>query len=163
MRMTEAGRARLSATGDAPEGDEIARLRVALGRISRMIDRTVSGGGMTRTQLAVLGTVARKGPLGAGELAEHEGINPTLLSRVLGKLEDAGLVRRAPAADDRRAVRVEITADGERLHQQLRAERSRLLADRLGRLPAEQARTLVAALPALEALAAEMAREPVRS
>ena len=49
--------------------------------------------------------------------AESEG--PTL-TRHLDGLEDSGIVRRVRDGADRRAVRVELTAEGERLFQTLR-------------------------------------------
>ncbi|MGW0043231.1 MarR family winged helix-turn-helix transcriptional regulator [Rhodococcus sp. NPDC003348] len=140
-----------------PTEDEITRLKIALARISRIVDRRVSGGGLTRTQLSVLGTAARLGPLGLGALAETEGLNPTMLSRVVGKLEGDGLLRRSADPADRRAARVQVTEDGEALHRRLRSERTQLFADALGRLPDEDADAVVAALPAIEALAREIA------
>jgi DNA-binding MarR family transcriptional regulator len=133
--------------------DEVNRLRISLARISRLVDRQVAGDGMTRTQLSVLGTMAREKSLGISELAEIEGLNPTMLSRLVGKLEAAGLLHRTPGTDDRRAVVVEITAAGARLHTRLRRQRTRLFADRLAQLPSGQTDALVAAIPALEALA----------
>lgn len=136
--------------------DDINRLRIALGRISRMIDRQVAGDGMTRTELSVLGTVARAKSLGMSEVADVEGLNPTMLSRIVGKLETRGLVRRAQGEDDRRAVVVEVTAEGARLHTRLRKQRTKLLGERLEGLPRDQFRALLAAVPALETLADAM-------
>jgi len=133
-------------------------LRVALAKIARSVDRQVSGGKLTRTQLSVLGTVTRLGPLGVSELADIEGLNPTMLSRVIGKLQSEGLLARAPDERDRRAVTVQATRAGKELHQRLRRERERLLAERLRDLPAEHARELLAALPALESLAERLRR-----
>jgi DNA-binding MarR family transcriptional regulator len=138
--------------------EDIDRLRIALARISRLVDRQVSGDGMTRTQLSVLGTIARLGPIGISELADIEGLNPTMLSRVLGKLETAGLVLRAATAEDRRAVRVQTTTAGRSLNQRLRRQRSQLFAERLTGLSTRQASQLLAALPALETLAEQMNR-----
>ncbi len=135
------------------ESEEVARLRIALTKIARTMDREVEGGGLTRTQLWVLGTVARLGPLGLGELAELEHLNPTMLSRIVGKLTDAGLVRRVADPEDRRAARVEATQDGRDLHLRRRAERSRLLAALLAQLPSSDATALLDVLPSLEALA----------
>lgn len=140
-----------------PTEDEVTRLKIALIRIVRLVDKQVSGGGLTRTQLSVLGTVARIGPLGIGALAEAEGLNPTMLSRVVGKLESDGLLQRSTDPADRRAARVEITAAGEELHCRLRRERSALLAAALTRLPGDDADALLAALPAIEALVREIA------
>lgn len=137
---------------------EINRLRVALGRISRTVDRQVAGDGMTRTQLSLLGTVARERRIGIGELADIEGLNPTMTSRLVGKMEDKGLVRRSPAEEDRRSVVVEITAAGSRLHTRLRAQRTRLFTARLADLPAPQRDALLHAVPALELLAEALRR-----
>jgi DNA-binding MarR family transcriptional regulator len=145
------------------EDEEIVRLRGAVVRISRMLDRQASSHGITRTQWSILATVANRGPIGASELAEREGVNPTMLSRTLTKLEDQGLIRRTAGLEDRRAVRVEITPAGARLHRKVSGERARMLAERLDRIPTGQSKQLLAALPALEALAEEMAREAVRA
>lgn len=134
------------------------RLRIALGRIARTVDRQVTGDGMTRSQLTVLGTVARHKAIGIGELAELEGVNPTMLSRVIAKLEADGLLRRAQGANDRRAVDVVITAPGSRLHARLRRQRTELFAERLAQLPEPQLATLVAAIPALETLGEALRR-----
>jgi DNA-binding MarR family transcriptional regulator len=144
----------------APVSDEVARLRVALSRISRLIDRQVSGDGLTRTQLSVLATVARLGPIGSGELADLEGLNPTMLSRMVSKLEAAGLLARSSDATDGRAVLVRVTEAGAAAHERMRRERTALFAQRLAELPAEVADQLIGALPAIELLADQMRRRP---
>lgn len=145
--------------------DYVARLRVALARIARGLDRQSRGESygpsygpqhgstLTRTQASVLGTAARRGPLRVTELAEIEGVNPTMLSRIVGKLEEARLLVRRADPDDRRAALIEPTAEGRCLHERLRDERTRLLAEHLSALPPEHADELLAALPAIEALA----------
>lgn len=132
--------------------EEIGRLRGALARIARSIDRSVPTEGLTRSQVWVLGTVARTGPIGMGELADIEGVNPTMLSRMVGKMSDAGLLTRVSDERDGRAVLVNVTEAGAALHDRLRAERSRLFAERLAELPDDFAAQLLGALPALEAL-----------
>ncbi|MDQ2838942.1 MAG: MarR family transcriptional regulator [Actinomycetota bacterium] len=136
--------------------DDVARLRIALARISRVVDQKSSEDGLTRTQLSILGSVTRLKSIGVSELADLEGVNPTMLSRMLGKLEAAGLVRRVPGAEDRRAVRVEITATGRAMHLRLRRLRTQLFVEQLTELPDGRAAELLAALPALEALAEQM-------
>ena len=139
------------------DGEDVARLRIALGRISRLLDRQSRGRELTRTQSSVLATVGRGGPLRLSELAETEGLNPTMLSRIVGKLEQAGLLHRSPDPDDGRAARVELTTEGNELNRRQRAERTQLLTDRLAALPGARATELLAALPALESLAYELA------
>jgi DNA-binding MarR family transcriptional regulator len=141
------------------EQGEAARLRGALARISRSLDRQTPQEGLSPSAVWVLGTVNRLGPLGMGELAEFEGINPTMLSRIVAKLVDAGLVERIAHERDGRAVRVRITEQGGTLLTRLREERTRLFTARLAELPDEHAAQLLDALPALEALGLLMRRD----
>ncbi|HEY2042074.1 MAG TPA: MarR family winged helix-turn-helix transcriptional regulator [Jatrophihabitans sp.] len=145
------------------ESEDVARLRIALARIAKQADRQVSGdGSMTGTQLSVLGTVMKVGPVGATELADIEGLNPTMLSRIIGKLETAGLVTRSTDPDDRRAVQVTVTKAGAQLQERRRRERTALFAERLSRLDQSDVEALLAALPSIEALAKSMRRPSVR-
>lgn len=138
---------------DAFDAEDVARLRIALARVSRRLDRHSRGGSLSATQASVLASAAKHGPVRLSDLAEIEGINPTMLSRIVAKLEDAGLLRRAADPLDGRAALVETTEAGRALHRTLRDERTRLLTDRLAAMPADSAAQLLAALPALEALA----------
>jgi MarR family transcriptional regulator, transcriptional regulator for hemolysin len=54
------------------------------------------------------------------ELARAVGIEGPTLTRHLDGMERAGLVVRRRAADDRRAIQVELTERGEELHGELR-------------------------------------------
>jgi len=141
-------------TVTAIEADDVSRLRAAIGRLSRQLNASVADVGFSPSQLSVLGSVDRRGPIGIGELAELEGINPTMLSRIVGKLSDAGLIERISHPDDGRAGVVQTTAAGRTLHERVQEQRSKAIAVRLQKMPEGQAAQLVAALPALEALAA---------
>lgn len=136
--------------------DEVARLRVALAKISRSMDRMSAEEGFTRTQLSVLGTVARLKSVGMGELAEIEGLNPTMLSRVVGQLEAAGLISRGIGTADRRSVQVQPTPAGRSMQVKLRRRRTDVLTRQLAELPPGKAADLLASIPALEALAEQM-------
>ncbi|BBG02409.1 MULTISPECIES: MarR family winged helix-turn-helix transcriptional regulator [Pseudonocardia] len=136
--------------------DELVRLRVVLARITRGLDRHSRGSDLTRTQVSVLGTVVVRGPIGMGELAGLEGLNPTMLSRLAGKMEAAGLLVRDTDPADGRAVRVAATEAGIAEHTRQREERARLLAEHVDGLPDGHAEGLRAALPALEALAGSL-------
>jgi len=131
----------------------VARLRGVIGRLARQLNDTSTGEGLTPTQYSVLGLVRGRGPLGLAELAELEGLNPTMLSRVIRALDDGGLIRRLPDPSDLRAARVEVTAEGERVHERVHDERTRVLSGCLAQLPPETAGLLLQAVPAMEALA----------
>jgi DNA-binding MarR family transcriptional regulator len=146
----------MSETFDA---DAVTRLRAALGRANRLLDRQVATDGLTRTQLSVLGTVSRRGPIGIGELADIEGLNPTMLSRVVAKLDDAGLINRTPDPADGRAARVQVTDAGRAVYQQVLQTRSEVLTAMLRELPPGEPELLLAALPALESLVEHIAAQ----
>jgi DNA-binding MarR family transcriptional regulator len=122
---------------------------------------TDSGTGLTPTQLSLIATVARNGELPIAELGRIEAVNPTLLSRALGRLEEAGLLSRRPHPDDRRAAFIDLTAAGRRLHRRIRAERTDVLAAQLRDLSEADRAALVAALPALEQIAASLKAPPL--
>ncbi len=133
--------------------DSASRLRAVVGKLSRRLRPTLAGTGLTPTCISVLFTVARLGPLRLSELAEIEGLNPTMLSRVIAELGAAGLVRRVTDPDDRRAALVEATPAGKRMRERILGERSDVLNVQLAELSADDRRALDAALPVLEALA----------
>ena len=86
------------------DDDAVARLRAAVGRLERRLNSASLDVGLTPTQMSVLNAIARQGPVGVGDLATAENLNPTMLSRVVGKLESAGLISRTPDPDDRRVT-----------------------------------------------------------
>ncbi|HEY6538665.1 MAG TPA: MarR family winged helix-turn-helix transcriptional regulator [Candidatus Dormibacteraeota bacterium] len=139
-------------TRSAPAPPAIV-LRVLIGRLARRLRQTQAGGQLTPTQLSVLGAVAQRGPIGLAELSQLEGINPTMLSRIVAKLGGVGLLSRRVDAFDGRAATVRATEQGRRLYRRIQAERNDVLGQCLEELPSSLRRQLVEAIPALEALA----------
>jgi DNA-binding MarR family transcriptional regulator len=135
--------------------DTAARLRASIGRLSRRLRPTAAGAdaGLTPTRISVLFTIARLGPIRLSELAEEEGLNPTMLSRVIADFAEAGLVTRACDPEDRRAALVESTAAGRKLCARMRAERTDVLEVALAALAEDDRRAVERALPVLEQLA----------
>ncbi len=146
-------------TGTRVERETVERLRSALGMTSRYLRSTDAGAGLTPTELSILATITRRGSLRLTELAEIERVNPTMLSRIAGRLAELQLISREADAEDRRAARVEATAAGKALHERIRAERTASLAAHLDELSDDDAAALLAALPALEALAEGLRRD----
>jgi DNA-binding MarR family transcriptional regulator len=147
----------MNAASEQMEAMETAsRLRAAIGKLSRRLRPTLAGTGLTPTQISVLFTIARARTIGLGDLAAREGLNPTMLSRCVAQLSEDGLVRRLADPQDRRAAIVEITPAGRRLRERIHKERTDVLTAELARLDAEQGEALIAALPALESLAAQL-------
>lgn len=141
-------------TQPAIDTDSAARLRSVIGRLSRRLrpTETALAAGLTPTRLAVLQKVSRQGSIRLAELAEAEGINPTMLSRVTADLVDAGLLERASDEGDRRAAWVKVTPAGKRLNERIRRERTDALKVALAGLSSTELRKIEKALPALERL-----------
>jgi len=131
----------------------VARLRVVISRLARVLNDTSTGEDLTPTQYSLLGLIHVRGPLGLTELIELEGLNPTMLSRVVKVLDERGLIRRMQDPDDLRAARVAATPEGAKVHERVRARRAKVLSDCLADLSPDTAATLLAAVPALETLA----------
>lgn len=131
-----------------------ARLRAAIGRIHRRLRPTDAGAaaGLTPTKISVLHLLARRGPLRLNALAEMEGLNPTMVSRVIGELSQAGLVERTSDPDDGRAAQVCASKQGKRLAERMRRERTDVLSVALAELSETERQSLEGALEALEAL-----------
>ena len=144
------------------DAELVVRLRAVIPRLARVLNDTSTGEGLTPTQYSVLGLVRVRGPIGLAELTELEGVNPTMLSRIVKALDERGLIRRMPDPDDMRAARVAVTADGERVHNRVRNQRTQVLFDCLHGLPPDTADMLLAAVPDLEALA-EALKPPSKS
>jgi DNA-binding MarR family transcriptional regulator len=138
------------------DAELVARLRGVIARLARQFNETSTGEGLTPTQYSVLTLVRVRGPLGLAELTELEGLNPTMLSRIVKVLDERGLIRRMPDPSDMRAARVEVTPAGEQVHERVRQQRTRVLSECLERLPPVTAELLLAAVPAMEALAEEV-------
>jgi DNA-binding MarR family transcriptional regulator len=131
---------------------DVARLRVALARLSRRLRRHELAG-LTPTQLAALATIGKTGPMRLGDLAAAEGIAPSTLTRLVTALEDIGYVQRTADPSDARASTLAITAHGQEALERIRTETTLMLTASLELLTPEQRSALAAALPVLEQLA----------
>ncbi len=104
----------------------------------------------------MLFTVVRCGPIGMSELAREEDLNPTMLSRVVARLAEQGMLERTPDQDDRRAVVVSATEAGATLREETRQARTDVLARELDGLSDAEIGAVEAALPVIEKLAGRL-------
>jgi DNA-binding MarR family transcriptional regulator len=145
----------LSPSAPALDLHTASRLRASIGKLSRRLRPTAAGAaaGLTPTRISVLFTIARLGPIRLSDLAEEEGLNPTMLSRVIADFADSGLVTRVSDPGDRRAALVEATAAGRKLCERMRGERTDVLEVALAALDHDERRAVEDALPVLERIA----------
>ena len=80
----------------------------------------------------------KAGACRAGQLAQQAKISPSTITEIVESLEGDGLVRRETDPDDRRAVRVALTADGRRQLQRFEHAAAVALADSLSTLTSAQ-------------------------
>src|ERR1700730_13374582 len=132
--------------------EDVNRLRLVIARLHRRM-RQQANAGITPSQLAVLGTLGRLGPLTLGELAAAEGVQPPSITRIANALEERGLVERSVVSDDRRSYRLRLTPRARRLIQTIRDQRTAWLADRVAELPPARIRDLRRGIAALEHIA----------
>jgi DNA-binding MarR family transcriptional regulator len=129
------------------------RLRRVITKVARQFNASSTGEGLTPSQASVLGFIVARGPLGLAELGELERLNPTMLSRVIGRLVAMELIDRIPDPADLRSVSVTSTAAGRRIDRQIKARRAAVVSQCVALLPPEDTDALLAALPAMERLA----------
>jgi DNA-binding MarR family transcriptional regulator len=137
------------------EADEAVRLRRAINKLARRFNTSATDEGLTPTQASVLNLIAGRGPIAIGELQRLEHINPTMLSRVVGHLDETGLIVRTPDPDDLRSASLVATEVGQRVHERILAQRAETVSRSAKRLSPEEYARLIQALPALERLAEE--------
>ena len=131
-------------------------LRVVLGRLNRSLRLTHAEKDLSSSQREVLMAIARAGTLRLSDLAREEGLNPTMLSRIIAKLEAAGMVTRTCDPQDARVIHLTATSEGVALRETIRSERTDALLFALSRLSKEEKQALSAATPALEAIVATL-------
>src|SRR5690348_17484372 len=105
---------------------EIAETAHAL---RKAFDRRAVGMGVTRAQWKALFRLEREPGLRQIELADMLDIEPITLSRIVDRLEEAGLVERAADPADRRAWRLHVTARAQPLIAKLHAVADEMISE----------------------------------
>jgi DNA-binding MarR family transcriptional regulator len=153
--MNSANSSQRTADRDAASRSEgiaavIARLRRALRRGARVAD---PGNRLAVAQLEVLSAVTEQQGVRPGQLARQLHMRPNTVTTIVNALSAQGLLSRAGAAGDRRAIELTATEAGQQAVLTFQATNAAVLHIALSTLAAPQRRALAAAVPALDALA----------
>ena len=97
--------------------------------LRKAFDRRAVGLGVTRAQWKVLFRLTREPGLRQIELADMLDIEPIMLSRIVDRLEEGGLVERVSDPADRRAWRLHVTPCAQPLVEKLRAIADEMIAE----------------------------------
>jgi DNA-binding MarR family transcriptional regulator len=127
------------------------RLRHAIARSARRL-RQEAGTDLSPSLSAALATIDRHGPLTPSELAARERVQRPTITRVVGRLEESGLVARAADPADRRSALITVTPAGRALLEAGRTRKDAFLSERLEALSAADRATLARAAALLEGL-----------
>ena len=97
--------------------------------LRKAFDRRAVGMGVTRAQWKVLFRLTRQPGMRQIELADLLDVEPITLSRIVDRLEEAGLVERVADPADRRAWRLHVTAKAQPLIEKLRAVADEMISE----------------------------------
>jgi DNA-binding MarR family transcriptional regulator len=143
-----------SVTSERASADELAKtLRDALTRLNRRVRQARPVGDLTTSQLSALTSLQLAGALTPRELADVERVQPPTMTKIVGKLEERGLVARTPHPTDRRQVILAATEAGRTVYGQFEQARNQWLARELARLSPEDRDTLARAAEILQRVA----------
>ena len=147
--VTSTRKATESKVADAAELP--ARLRLAIVRTARRL-RQEAGTDLSPSLTSALATIERHGPLTPSELADIERVQRPSATRIVARLEKAGLVDRAADPSDGRVSLVTATRKGRSLLRRLRTRKNAYLARRMRDLDPDDVAALERAAEVLEHL-----------
>jgi len=143
-----------SVTTERATAEELAKtLREAIARLNRRVRQTRPVGDLTFSQLSALTSLQLAGALTPRELADIERVQPPTMTKIVGKLEDLGLVARTPHPTDRRQVILAATEQGRVVYAQFERARNEWLAQQLAQLSPDERDTLAQAARILQQVA----------
>ncbi len=106
--------------------------------------------------VAVLKTIYERPGMSVSAAAAELTMHPNNVSAVVRKLMVEGLVKRRTTPTDKRVTELHPTAKALKNRDKISAAWSRHIADVIARLDAERREQLVSAIPAVQALVAEL-------
>jgi DNA-binding MarR family transcriptional regulator len=112
--------------------DAVVQLSFA---VQAMLGEIAAGHELSITQLRLLGILRDREPAML-DLARHLKLEKSSVTGLIDRAQRRGLVERAKAPHDGRAIHVRLTAEGRRLAEEITAQANETLSGLLGALPA---------------------------
>ena len=138
------------------------RLSRLLAVAGSMVIRLCEGRfGITRREWRLIATLASRGELGSSQLAEHAQLDRARTSKAVGSLVDKQLVARTHRVGDRRQVLLRLTERGQALYDELFPLVTRINADLMGALDADETARFDETLRRLQTRAERLVEEAV--
>lgn len=117
-------------------------LRDAITRFNRRVRQTRPVGDLTVAQLSALTSLELAGALSPRELADVERVQPPTVTKIVGKLEERGLVQRTPHPTDGRQVIISPTERGRAVYARFEQARNTWLARQIAGLAPDEREVL---------------------
>ncbi|HEX6655416.1 MAG TPA: MarR family transcriptional regulator [Candidatus Limnocylindria bacterium] len=149
-------RAATRAAGARPLDDLESRLIATIPQVMRHLvahaRRRRAWKSLTYQQYNVLRIIHTSGPMPQAEIARLLLVTAPVVTRLASSLVEAGLVERGHDPNDRRAVRLQLTARGRRQVAAMRRDLLRAAQELIEPLPEERRAAVAAALDELQVL-----------
>lgn len=117
---------------------------------------------VTPVQYSLMTAIAEQPGLEQARLAHEIGVDRTTLANVVARLETRGLLRRTTTKTDRRLKRVNLTARGKRLLDQMQGAAQRAHTRTIEALPPAERASFLHALAHLVDAGNDFGRAPLR-
>jgi DNA-binding MarR family transcriptional regulator len=125
------------------------RLRPVLLKLNRELRREIHSLGVTGGQVSLLVQIKYRPGIGMRELAGVERMSVPGMSKFIARLEQAGLVQRAPVEGDQRRVGLSLTPAGDKVLRSVKSRRTAWLSSRLRQLDPADVEAIDAAIEPL--------------
>jgi MarR family transcriptional regulator, organic hydroperoxide resistance regulator len=129
--------------------DNLRRVFQVVNEQSKKAERET---GLTGPQLWAIKTISQGAPIMVSEIARQMYLHPATVVGILDRLEKQEVVTRVRSKEDRRVVRVELTAKGEALLKKSPEVAQGLLVAGLEKLPLKRLKNISAGLDQLVTL-----------
>jgi len=122
--------------------DTFVKLMRAANTVQSRLSSSFKAAGLTERQFGVLEALLHLGPLQQNEIGKKVLVSRANITLIVDQLSDRGLVRRERQRDDRRCVRVHLSAEGRRRIEGLFPAHAVAVAEIFSPLSADEQRQL---------------------
>jgi DNA-binding MarR family transcriptional regulator len=138
-----------------PPLDVADALHSACIRVLRRVRAADAATGLSAPKLSALSVLVFGGAMSLTQLARAEQVTAPTMSKLVDGLEAEGLAAKRADREDKRGVRIEVTAKGKAVFDQGRRARLALLRGKLAKLPKVELEKLRQAAALMLRIAAE--------
>jgi DNA-binding MarR family transcriptional regulator len=112
----------------------------------------IMGFAVNMSQLKAMTAFSEDSPLSMGELCKMANVKMPSMTEVVDRFEQEGILERIRDMEDRRVVKVKMTAKGKKMHKEVLKKRADELTKRFGVLTTEERTSLVDLLKSVSEL-----------